>query len=67
MGQAPRSFPGVLLVFGWSLFVLVLVNSYAANLVAVIIKEVVLCSLYEFDGGDRACMDSLTGETGPQS
>ena len=31
-GPAPRTFPGLFLLFGWSLFVLVLVNSYAANL-----------------------------------
>jgi hypothetical protein len=39
VAQAPRTFPGILLLFGWSLFVLVLVNSYAANLVTIIIKE----------------------------
>ena len=38
-GPAPRTFPGLLLLFGWSLFILVVVNGYAANLVAFLVKS----------------------------
>ena len=37
-GPAPRTFAGNFLVVGWSLFVLVVVNGYAANLVAFLVQ-----------------------------
>ena len=37
-GPAPRTFAGHFLVVGWSLFVLVVVNGYAANLVAFLVQ-----------------------------
>ena len=36
---APRSFPGTALLLGWSLFVLILVNSFSANLRAFLITS----------------------------
>ena len=38
-GPAPRTFPGLFLLLGWSLFILVVINGYAANLVAFLVKK----------------------------
>lgn len=38
-GPAPRTFPGHFLLLAWSLFVLVVINGYAANLVAFLVKK----------------------------
>jgi len=38
-GPAPRTFAGQFLMIGWSLFILVVVNGYAANLVAFLVQK----------------------------
>ena len=38
-GPGPRTFAGNFLLFGWSLFILVVINGYAANLVAFLVKK----------------------------
>ena len=38
-GPAPRTFSGHFLLVGWSLYVLVVINGYAANLVAFLVKS----------------------------